>query len=73
LRSVGSGQVALLLALTLVVVPIATAGSSAAAPTSLPRYVGDFLGPALAGMYPVDAASSATDYYVLDAGRYRIV
>ena len=73
MRSVGSGQVALLLALTLVVIPIATAGSSAAAPTSLPSYVGDFLGPALAGMYPVDAASSATDYYVLDAGRYRIV
>jgi tripartite motif-containing protein 71 len=72
-RMAGIGPLAI--ALTLVVVPIATAAPTTAAPTSLPTYVGDFIAPnlGLADMYPVDAASSATDYYILDAGRYRIV
>ena len=73
MKKAGRAQVALALALTLVVLPVVTAGSGAASPASLPTFVGNFLGPALADMYPVDAASSATDYYVLDAGRYRIV
>jgi tripartite motif-containing protein 71 len=40
---------------------------------SLPTYVGNFLGPGLADMYPVDVASSSTDYLVVDPGRYRVV
>jgi DNA-binding beta-propeller fold protein YncE len=36
-------------------------------------YLGDLLGPGLADMYPVDVASSDTSFFVLDAGRYRVV
>lgn len=38
-----------------------------------PQFVGVFHGPALADMYPVDVSSSVSSYFVLDAGRYRVV
>jgi DNA-binding beta-propeller fold protein YncE len=38
-----------------------------------PTYFRDFAGPGLADMYPVDVAVCGSSYFVLDAGRYRIV
>lgn len=37
------------------------------------HYVDDLVGPGLADMYPVDIAATATDYYVVDPGRYQVV
>jgi hypothetical protein len=48
-------------------------GGGEAAPASIPSYLSNFVPPGLADMYPVDAAASDSAYYVLDAGRYRVV
>jgi DNA-binding beta-propeller fold protein YncE len=48
-------------------------GAPAGAEPTLPTFVRDLAGPGLADMYPVDIALSATHYYVLDGGRYRVV
>ena len=42
-------------------------------PHEIPTYVRDIVGPGVASMYPVDVAATATHYYALDPGRYRIV
>ncbi len=60
------------LALGMIVAPLSVAVPSSATP-SLPTYVGSLLPPGLADMYPVDVASSATDYFVVDPGRYRVL
>jgi tripartite motif-containing protein 71 len=46
---------------------------SSLAKSAVPTYSGTLLPPALASMYPVDVTNDATYYYVLDAGRYRVV
>lgn len=42
-------------------------------PFAPPTYVRTLAGPGLADMYPVDVTDSASYYYVLDAGGYRVV
>ncbi len=59
------------------VVPVAHA-AFVHAPTSAaflpaPTYTSTLLGPGLASMYPVDVTQNASYYFVLDAGRYRVV
>ncbi len=38
-----------------------------------PTYASTLVGPGLASMYPVDVTQNASYYFVLDAGRYRVV
>ena len=42
-------------------------------PTGGPSYEATLYGGAFADMYPVDVASTATHYYVVDPGRYRVI
>ena len=50
------------------------AGASAApAVLAAPSYVSTLVGPGQASMYPVDVTQDSSYYFVLDAGRYRVV
>jgi tripartite motif-containing protein 71 len=49
------------------------AAGGVATPASFPSYLDNFVGSGLGDMYPVDAAASDNAYYILDAGRYRVV
>ena len=42
-------------------------------PGTPPHYLKNLVGPGMADMYSVDIAASATDYYVADPGRYRVL
>lgn len=46
---------------------------SAAAASAPPQYAATLVGPGPADIYPVDVASTASSYFVLDAGRYRVI
>ncbi len=48
-------------------------GSSTPPLNGPPTFVGTLEGPGLASMYPVDATNTSSEYYVMDAGRYRVV
>jgi DNA-binding beta-propeller fold protein YncE len=67
-------SLSIVLALTAAAVaPVLATSGSAVASAPLPTYVDNFVGSGLADMYPVDAAASDSAYYVLDAGRYRVL
>ncbi|MFI5285496.1 MAG: NHL repeat-containing protein [Candidatus Dormibacteria bacterium] len=65
-------QVALVVGATAASVPSIGAG---AAPSflSAPSYSRTLVGPGLASMYPVDVADDSQYYFVIDAGRYRLL
>src|SRR5450759_1307048 len=50
-------------------------GGASAAPAVLaaPTYSSTLVGPGQASMYPVDVTQNSQYYFVLDAGRYRVV
>lgn len=68
----GTRRLVVASSLALMALALMAAPQPAGAATSL-TYAGDLVGPGLADMYPVDVAASASDFYVLDAGRYRVV
>jgi DNA-binding beta-propeller fold protein YncE len=59
------------------VVPVAHAAfvqtRTSAALLPAPTYASTLVGPGLASMYPVDVTQNQSYYFVLDAGRYRVV
>jgi tripartite motif-containing protein 71 len=59
------------------VVPVAHAAfratQTSAALLPAPTYSSTLVGPGLASMYPVDVTQNASYYFVLDAGRFRVV
>jgi tripartite motif-containing protein 71 len=68
---------ALPVATVITVVPVAHAAfihpPASASFLTAPTYTSTVVGPGLASMYPVDVTQNASYYFVLDAGRYRVV